>query len=355
MTLFGGQILFAPTIRASQSDLAAVQAQIKKAEAQNKKIAGEVQKSTADVDRTRRDLVRAAAQVDKLESERAGIKNRIAELETKRERLAESIESNRERIAEAAAALLIISGAPVTRIDDTREYIHASVLLSGIADIFDSEVRAAAAQIKELERVQKQQRAEHEKLAGTVEKYGRQRNELDQLLRNRTAQNEKLRARQMDTQKNLRDLSARAKNISELTAGIAGEKVSVDYSFSSRRLRAPVSGRLVLKFGEKSELGLVSDGWRIRTRADALVTAPMDGRVEFSDNFRGYGRVLIISHKNSYYTVMTGLGAADVMLGQDVLAGEPVGRMPANAAEMYLEMRRGNKSVDPARIFDAPR
>jgi septal ring factor EnvC (AmiA/AmiB activator) len=48
---------------------------------------------------------------------------------------------------------------------------------------------------------------------------------------------------------------------------------------------------------------------------------------------------------------MTNLGNIDVMLEQEVLAGEPVGRMNPDRPEMYLEVRRGNNAIDPARLF----
>ncbi len=79
--------------------------------------------------------------------------------------------------------------------------------------------------------------------------------------------------------------------------------------------------------------------------------APADGVVKFADSFKGFGRVIIMSHKNGYNTVMTNLGTLDVLVGQDVLGGEPVGRMSADRPEMYLEVRRGNAAVDPARLF----
>mgnify|MGYP003309809452 FL=1 len=110
-------------------------------------------------------------------------------------------------------------------------------------------------------------------------------------------------------------------------------------------------GRVVTRFAEKTALGLMSDGWRVRTRGDALVMAPADGVVKFADSFRGFGKVVIMSHKNGYNTVMTNLGSIDVMLEQEVLAGEPIGRMNPDKPEMYLEVRRGNKAVDPARLF----
>lgn len=106
-----------------------------------------------------------------------------------------------------------------------------------------------------------------------------------------------------------------------------------------------------MHFGEKTALGLKSDGWRIRVRGDALVMAPADGDVKFADNFKGFGKVVIISHKNGYNTVMTNLGVINVVLGQQVLAGEPIGRMDTSKPEMYLEVRRGNNAIDPARLF----
>ena len=55
--------------------------------------------------------------------------------------------------------------------------------------------------------------------------------------------------------------------------------------------------------------------------------------------------------KIQYNTVMTNLGEIDVLIDQEVLAGEPVGRMDNSKTEMYLEVRRNNKAVDPGYLF----
>jgi septal ring factor EnvC (AmiA/AmiB activator) len=130
--------------------------------------------------------------------------------------------------------------------------------------------------------------------------------------------------------------------------------MSSDSSFSIRKLNAPVRGNLTVRFMEKTALGLQSDGWHIRHRGDAVVVAPADGVMKFADRFKGFGRVVIMSHKNGYNTVMTNLGTLDAVIGQEMLAGEPLGRMDANKDEMYLEVRRGDKAVDPARLFREP-
>jgi septal ring factor EnvC (AmiA/AmiB activator) len=215
----------------------------------------------------------------------------------------------------------------------------------------NEQIQVAEQQIQDLEKIRDARAVEKEKLDRTAKRYNREKSELDKLLKTRNAQNEKLKSQQSALQKKLRELSARAKSISELSAGVGSSEMSADSRFSKRKLNLPVRGRIVVRFGEKTALGLKSDGWRIRTRGDALVLAPADGVVKFADSFRGFGRVVIMSHKNGYNTVMTNLGNIDVALEQEVLAGEPVGRMNPDKPEMYLEVRRGNSAVDPARLF----
>ena len=344
---------------ATSNDLAAVQAALAKVTQQNKTAEANVKKSDVVVQQTKQDLVSAAGKVDKLEVQRGAISDKIAELEKRRAALAASIEANRVRMANAAAGLLAISSQPNFATGDAKQYVLTSALLTGVSMQFDSEMKTAAAQIEELAAVAEQKKAEQEKLNATAKKYGAEKEALDKLLRARTAQNDKLRSQQFALQQQMRDLSARAKNLSELMAGVGSSELSADTSFSTRRLNAPVSGRLVAAFGDKSALGLISDGWSIRTRGAALVTAPADGIVKFADSFKGYSRVLILSHKNGYNSVMAGLSETNVILGQEVLAGEPVGRMPdgdknGNRPEMYLEVRRGKGAVDPARLFNEP-
>ena len=276
---------------------------------------------------------------------------KIAELDVKLEKMTADMQKKQTVISDSAASILFVASHPNFDTENMRDYVLMSAVLSGAADKLSEQIESAQKQIQELEQVRNARAEEKEKLDRTAKRYNREKSELDKLLRTRSAQNEKLKNQQTALQKKLRDLSARAKSISELSAGVGSSEMSDDAHFSRRKLNLPVRGRVVVRFGEKTALGLKSDGWRIRTRGDALVLAPADGVVKFADSFRGFGRVVIMSHKNGYNTVMTNLGDIDVALEQEVLAGEPVGRMNPNKPEMYLEVRRGNNAVDPARLF----
>ena len=333
------------------SELSKINAQIKQTEQQNKKLEQQVKTSERDVAQTKKDLVRVADRVSSLEEQRSAMAKKIEELDAQRDKIAHEMNKNRERIADAASSILFVASHPSFDSEDMRNYVLTSAVLSGAADRFEVEIENANKQILELEKIRNARAIEKEKLDRTAKKYGKEKNQLDKLLKTRSAQNEKLKNEHSALQKKLRELSARAKSISELSAGVGSSEMSADARFSKRKLNLPVRGRVVVRFGEKTALGLRSDGWRVRTRGDALVMAPADGVVKFADSFRGFGRVVIMSHKNGYNTVMTNLGNIDVALEQEVLAGEPIGRMNPDKPEMYLEVRRGNNAVDPARLF----
>ena len=342
-------IVSAPVFGASE--LSKINAQIKQTEQQNKKLEQQVKTSDRDVAKTKKDLVRVADRVSNLEEQRSAMAKKIDELDAQRDDIVREMDKNRERIADAAAGVLFVASHPSFDSADMRSYVLTSAVLSGAADRFESEIENANRQIRDLEKIRNARAIEKEKLDRKAKKYGKEKNQLDKLLKTRSAQNEKLKNEHSALQKKLRDLSARAKSISELSAGVGSSEMSSDSRFSKRKLNLPVRGRVVVRFGEKTALGLRSDGWRVRTRGDALVMAPADGVVKFADTFRGFGRVVIMSHKNGYNTVMTNLGHIDVALEQEVLAGEPIGRMNPDKPEMYLEVRRGNNAVDPARLF----
>jgi murein hydrolase activator len=111
----------------------------------------------------------------------------------------------------------------------------------------------------------------------------------------------------------------------------------------------PVSGKIVRRYGEADELGVTSKGLTFRTRPEAQVVAPYDGRILFAGPFQGYGQILIIGHGDGYHTLLAGLDRIDGSVGQWLVAGEPVGAMAGGAGKprLYLELRHNNQPINP--------
>ena len=70
----------------------------------------------------------------------------------------------------------------------------------------------------------------------------------------------------------------------------------------------------------------------------------------YAGSFLGYGQLLIIEHGEGYHLLLAGLSHIDCVVGQWVLAGEPVGVMGGTGKEgqqLYLELRQQGVPIDP--------
>lgn len=110
----------------------------------------------------------------------------------------------------------------------------------------------------------------------------------------------------------------------------------------------PARGTLLTRYGEPDASGTTSRGIVVSTRPTAQVIAPSDGVVAFAGAFRGYGQLLIIEHGGGYHTLLSGMSRIDAVVGQRLLAGEPVGVMaPQGSPTLYVEIRRDGQPVNP--------
>ncbi len=115
-------------------------------------------------------------------------------------------------------------------------------------------------------------------------------------------------------------------------------------------LRVPARGRVVLRFGQPHGEEGVSKGISIRARNGAQVVAPFDGKVVYAGPFRRYGQILIIEHGRRYHTLLAGLDRIHTVIGQWLLAGEPVGVLGSpldGHPELYFELRRAGQPINP--------
>lgn len=131
-------------------------------------------------------------------------------------------------------------------------------------------------------------------------------------------------------------------------------------------ITAPAVGRLMLNYGQDTGFGQTAKGIVVETRQTAQILAPFDGKAVFAGPFRDLGNVLILEHEGGYHTVLAGFARIDVADGHWVLAGEPVGAMPAEnistagpasgartgpgtRPRLYMELRRAGQPVNPLR------
>jgi septal ring factor EnvC (AmiA/AmiB activator) len=121
----------------------------------------------------------------------------------------------------------------------------------------------------------------------------------------------------------------------------------------------PVSGFIRTSYGVEDRFGGISKGYRIESYAGALIIAPFAGQIKYAGPFKNHQNVVIIEHKSGYHSLLSGLSKLDVHTGQVVLSGEAVGLLgdstPSQSSnkksELYFELRKNGKPVNPSTLF----
>jgi septal ring factor EnvC (AmiA/AmiB activator) len=118
----------------------------------------------------------------------------------------------------------------------------------------------------------------------------------------------------------------------------------------------PLRGELVGRFGNEKHprFGTVTfnNGIDIRATPGENVRAVARGRVDFtSSDYGSYGQMIILNHGSGYYTLYAHLADASVSRGQEIAAGQVIGRAgdtgSLKGTMLHFEIRKGRQSVDP--------
>ena len=298
-----------------------------------------------------------------------------------------------------AAALLASQSAPIDAFRGAR-------LMSSVAPALEAEAAELRGELRELLRLREGIAAERATLARAQAAAAAERDDLDRLLAEKAAAQARYRADRAAEEKRVAALAAEAKDLRGLMRRLAEDEARRKADEEARREREeaarqraeaeerrrgeaaqrerasreareeaerrriaslapkpavqppppsagagmPVVGRLVESYGQTDRFGQPSRGIRLESKPRAQVVSPQDGRIVFAGPFRGYGLLLILAHGDGYHTLLAGMSRLHGAVGQQVLAGEPVGEMgeaDAGPPTLYVELRRGGEPVNP--------
>ena len=116
----------------------------------------------------------------------------------------------------------------------------------------------------------------------------------------------------------------------------------------------PYRGSIVSKYGT-DENNLANRGINISGKAGDKVVAADYGIVEYSDNIRGFGKAIIIKHKNGYTTAYAHLSDTKVKAGDIVNKGDYIGNIGEtgmiNKNQLYFKISYLGMPIDPLRLL----
>lgn len=112
----------------------------------------------------------------------------------------------------------------------------------------------------------------------------------------------------------------------------------------------PAKGKIISGFNESGNKGIDIAGVKGQP---VLAAAP--GKVIYSgSDLRGYGKMVIVKHNNTFLSVYANNSNIVVKEGQQVALGQKIAEMgssDSNVVKLHFEIRQQGKSVDPAKFL----
>jgi len=322
----------------------------------------------------RRKLIETAAKVESLEQETVTLDGEIAKLEQQNDALTKGFERDRISVTKLLAILERLQHdmppALAVRPDDALAAARGSMLVGASLPPLYSQAAKLAARIDALRTTRLallKRRADAAKVATEL---GGARGELETLTTQKEAEAQEaggeydsLKARLAAIAAQTADFQTLADRVAALRRAGQGESGIVTVAAPSsgslgllakNSLLPPVVGTILPSSGgtgENSKENGKNPGVIYATIRGAQVIAPADGRVLFAGPYHKSGQVLILEITTGYDLVLAGLGRVTVRPNDELLAGEPVGNMPAEGPSpierLYFELRENGHGLDP--------
>jgi septal ring factor EnvC (AmiA/AmiB activator) len=322
----------------------------------------------ASVAALRQQMIKTAARIQQLEQQKLWLDAEVGKLARDSARLSERFREQRTEVGTLLAAVQRMQHdtPPVIaiRAGDAIGAAHTSMLLGATLSRLYAAAGDLAHRLAALEHTRTDLAHRRAEAATNAAVLASTRTELDQLLAMKSKEADEADASYGDLASRLDAAASEASNLDAvlrkaeaLRATAAAHDLVVVAARDARSaalpasgaLQPPVVGRMVEGDGTADGASR-APGVSFIAPPEAQVVAPADSKVLFAGRYHKTEQVLILQMARGYALVLAGLGRIDVRSGDLLLAGEPIGRMPHDGAEMrlYFELRQNGKGVSPA-------
>ena len=372
--VLGGAALPAAPAGHPEADARKAEAELQAVKSEIERITRQVSLEQVERDRLTQELRTSELSVGKLRdalsgvrSERAARAARRAALTAEQQVREAEVQRNRAALAgQLRAAYLIGRQEPLKLLLNQKDpalagrmfayYSYFGRARAGQIKLIEDDLQRLAqldgelaAEDQALAQLEKQQRAQLHELEHARTQRSHVLASLEAQSHTRAQSLERLRSQQAGLEKLLHELRT------------AMERFPLEGNDAFARLRGklawPVSGRLVARFGDARAGGVHWDGVLVATERGAPVKAVCQGRVIYADWLPGLGLLTIVDHGDGYLSLYGHNERLYKAAGEPVAAGEAIAAAGdsggSSRPELYFEIRKGGKPVDPRPWFRA--
>ena len=373
MVLGSAPLPAAPAVH-PETDARKAEAELQAVKSEIERITRQVSAEQVERDRLTHELRTSELSVGKLRNSLSEVRRERAERAARRAALAAEqrvreadVQHNRAALAgQLRAAYLIGRQEPLKLLLNQKD----PVLVGRMFAYYSYFGRARAGQIKLIEddmrriaELDGELAAEDQQLAELEKQQRAQLHALEQARTQRTHVLASLEAQSHTRAQNLERLRSQQAGLEKLLRELrtAMERFPLEGNDAFARLRGklawPVTGRVVARFGDARAGGVRWDGVLVATERGAPVKAVCQGRVIYADWLPGLGLLTIVDHGDGYLSLYGHNERLYKAAGEPVAAGEPIAAAGdsggSSRPELYFEIRKGGKPVDPRPWFRA--
>ncbi len=327
------------------------------------------------------------AELNRIEKQLAEQRNRVRKIKASIDSLEADIYRNRQGIDAQSALLkkrlrvlqkvgtandvifILVTKEDVSQIIRSLRYISdISKYDYNLINRYKEALTALSDKKKELSRQYENLKHEENKLARIDNTLKEKKKEKESLL-------VKVRREKGEYERMIRELQEASKRLSRIIqesekreSGLKGkrdvakikpsdEDIADDSDFARQKgkLPWPVNGKIAVGYGTQVDpifnLPVFRSGIHIKTSEDTSASAVYGGKVVFADDFKGYGKLVIISHGGGYHTLYGNLSSIFLRNGAIINKGEPVGTVGESNVvgdnALYFEVRYKGRPLDP--------
>jgi septal ring factor EnvC (AmiA/AmiB activator) len=322
----------------------------------------------------RQKLIDSAAKVESLERETVTLDGEIAQLEQQNDALTKGFERDRISVTKLLAILERLQHdmppALAVRPDDALAAARGSMLVGASLPPLYAQAAKLAARIDALRTTRLALIKRRADAASVATQLTNARGDLETLTTQKEAEAQEAGGEYDSLKTRLDVIAAQAADFQALVDRVAAVRrtgsgdngiviVTAANSgslgpLSKGSLLPPVVGAILPPGGgtaENAKENSKNPGLTYATTRGAQVIAPSDSRVLFAGPYHKSGQVLILEITTGYDLVLAGLGRVTVRPNDELLAGEPVGNMPAEGPSpierLYFELRENGHGLDP--------
>lgn len=367
--------LFCAPALAQQQKLDALNEEIEDRKNRQAELQAAAEQLKAQIKALQRRTIALARDLQNIDAERDQLENRLAELAVSENQLDEALQNDRAALARLLAGLQAMQKQPApafaVHADDALSAVQGAVVMAAVVPGMQGRADALRDRLTELAALRARMDRQSEALIVAEQDAAKARADLDIALARKAEAEKKTRAAAKREATAIAKLVAEARDLRDLSQRLEKRRDpqafgGSDFAAARGLLPLPVRGRVVTRYGERNENGVAQQGLSITARPGAQINAPYDGLVMYSGPFRQYGEIVIISLADGFQMILAGLAGSGVYVGQEILAGEPIGVMAgaqpdhdghenhqlesstSGRTRLYMELRHDGRPIDPS-------